>query len=346
MRICFIDRSTKLETVNDLETKARGGMVTSLFKVSDYLSSQGHDVYVLSDIKQDGRTKAGVWWPSGTTIPDSFDFLIFNRGTGSGSSEIKSRHRILWTHDLPHAGFIPEPKTIKAFSATVFMSRYAERIWRYYYKDIGRSFYIPNGVDKEIFYPRTKDRNSLIYASAPNRGLGRLPLIFDAISSRVSKPVRMTAYSNLEKLHPNEVSGDLSETYSKVRESKVELLDPVPQPELATALGSAGLMILPTDYPEICSNIVLQSLASGTPIVTTGNLGSSGEWVKHRKNGMLTQWYPQDYMAYTINIVRDAVEILENDRLHSRMIEQAGKTKIHTWEEIGAQWETMLMKLM
>lgn len=340
MRICFLDRSTKLETVNDLETRARGGMVTSLFKISDYLS-QYHDVTVLSDIQEEGVTKAGTEWVNEYPI-DKFDVLVCNRGING--FDIKAKHRILWTHDLPHAGFIPEPKNIKAFSATVFMSKYAERIWRYYYKDIGRSFLIPNGVDKDIFYPREKGRDYLIYASAPNRGLKHLPFIFDCINE--ARPVYMRAYSNLSKLHPNEGEDDYGDIYESVKSSKVNLCDPIPQSRLAEELGKAALMILPSNYPEICSNAVLQSLACGTPIITTGNLGSVGEWVKHRKNGMLSQWQPHDYMAYDLNIVRDAVEVLENESLHRKLIKSAANTKIFTWDQIGAQWQKMLTRLI
>lgn len=226
------------------------------------------------------------------------------------------------------------------------MSRYAEKIWRYYYKDIGKSFYIPNGVDKDIFYPRppfAKELDYLIFASAPNRGLKRLPLIFDSIRSRVKKSVRMVAYSNLATLHPNEVAkDDLSETYNAINESSVSLRDPIPQASLALELMAAGLMIIPSGYPEICSNIVLQSLACGTPIITTGQLGSAGEWIKHGKNGMLTKWQPHDYMAYTLNVVRESVRILENEKFHQKLIKNAASTKIYTWDEIGAQWEKML----
>ena len=77
MRILFIDRSTKLETVVDLKKKARGGMVTSLFKVTDYLSDVGHDVTVLSDIKSEGCTKSGTRWLN--EIWGQFDVLVTNR---------------------------------------------------------------------------------------------------------------------------------------------------------------------------------------------------------------------------------------------------------------------------
>lgn len=340
MRIVFLDRSTKLETVTDLERRARGGMVTSLFRVSDYLAEQGHDVTVLSDIQSAGRTKAGVKWLHEAW--GEFDVLVTNRGTHDGYPDIKARKRILWTHDLPHSGFIPEPKTIHAFACTVFMSKYAERIWRTFYKDIGRSVIIPNGVDKKYFYPRQKDLGYLIYASAPNRGLDKLPLIFDAIRTRTGKPLRMRAFSNLASLHPNEVGTGDKFDYKAIQDSDVELCDPLPQAAFANELGQAGLMILPSGYPEICSNVVLQALACGTPIITTGNLGATPEWVRDGVNGALTQFQPHDYMIHTVEIVRPAVTILECEPLHQRLIRGALKTKVHTWQEIGRQWMRLL----
>jgi len=337
MRIIFVDRSTRLKTVGDLKTKARGGMVSSLFRVSDYLSNAGHDVTVLSDIEQSGCTPARVKW-----VDDhwgEYDVLINNRGIGDGYSMIRAKHRVLWTHDLPHSGFIPNPKSITAYDRVVFMSKYAERIWRTFYKAIGKSVYIPNGVDKKEFYPRQK-RKHLIYASAPNRGLDKLPLILDALRSRTDPKLELLAYSNLAKLHPGE--GEDRFDYTPVEESNVTLCDPVPQKVLANKLGQAALMILPSAYPEICSNAVLQSLVSGTPIITTGNLGATPEWVKHKKNGMLTEYVPHDYMVHIVEIVRNAKEVLNNPKLHQRLIDGALRTKIFDWQEIGTKWERML----
>ena len=343
MRLLFIDRSTQLETVTDLARRPRGGMVSSLFHVTDYLAGRGHDVTVLSDIKSEGRTKAGAKWLHEAF--GAYDALVCNRGIGSGYDYISARARVLWTHDLPHNGFMPEPQRIKAFACTVFMSRYAERVWRCFYRDIGKSVLIPNGVNKRLFHPREKDYDVMIYASAPNRGLEQLPLIHDAIRSRVGRPVRLVAFSNLGALHPNEVGKGDTYDYKAVRESSVELHDPVPQDVLAGRLGQAGLMILPSGYPEICSNIVLQSLASGTPIITTGGLGATPEWVRHRSNGMLTQFLPGDYMIHVVEMVRNAVEVLENRRLHDRLIRNAARTQIYSWQEIGAQWERMLNRV-
>ena len=266
-----------------------------------------------------------------------------NRGVGNGYPAIKAKARVLWTHDLPHSGFIPDPKTIKAFDRVVFMSRYAEKVWRAFYKEIGKSVFIPNGVDKEIFYPRDKDRGYMIYASAPNRGLKDLPLIVDSINTRVESDTYCRAYSNLAKLHPNE--GEDTFDYKSIHDSQVELHDPIPQHRLAAQIGKAGMLLLPSDYPEICSNVVLQALASGTPVITTGRMGATGEWVKHKKNGMLTTFRRNEYMIHTLQMVRNAVEVLENEWLHKKLMWGARNTKVHSWQQIGAKWECVLKKL-
>jgi len=150
----------------------------------------------------------------------------------------------------------------------------------------------------------------------------------------------------MQALHPGEVRNEeqdgFSVIYKDIEKSSVELHTPVPQKKLAEQLGRAGLMILPTDYPEICSNIILQSLASGTPVITTGGLGSAGEWIKHKKNGMLTEWKPEDYMVYQINLVRDAVSVLGGN--HEVMSKNAAKTKILSWQEVGAKWERLISR--
>jgi len=151
----------------------------------------------------------------------------------------------------------------------------------------------------------------------------------------------------MAKMHPNEIKdNDYASDYEKIKDSSVILKDPVPQDGFAEIIGRAGLMVLPTDYPEICSNVVLQSLASGTPIVTTGNLGATCEWVKHLKNGFLTDFHVHDYMIHTVEIVRGLTTILGNEKLHRKLIKGASNTKIYSWQQIGAKWEKMFKKIM
>lgn len=353
-KIWFFDNSTCLESTDDLKTRARGGMVSSLFRIPDELAKLGYDCRVYADIKTEGVTASGIRWIPYNQFPtDEADYLVCNRGTGpDGFLMFKAKRRILWTHDLPHAGFIPEKKTVRAFHRTVFMSKYAERVWRALFEDIGRSVIIPNGVDKTVFYPREKDLNYLIYGSAPNRGLNHLALIFESLRSRCRPELYMRAYTNMDTMHPKEAELDRRDLfwqsiiplhYKTCHEAGIEVMDPLPQAQWAEEIGKSGLMIMPSDYAEICSNNVLQALASGTPVVTTGGIGSVGEWVKSGYNGYLSKWKRSDYMIHLVDLIRGAMRILNDEKLHRKMIKNAVKTKnILTWEEVARKWGKLL----
>lgn len=346
MKILFIDFSTGIEDLGEMQRTARGGMQNSLFKVPDALSKLNNEVDVLSDIHLGGRTEAGVRWYTVNDFENhAYDVLVTNRGIGKGYFSISAKRRVLWTHDLPHHGFAEDPEILHRFDAAVFMSQYGSRIWSSFFPQIRRGFIIPNGVDKTLFYPREKDLNYLIYFSHPNRGLHRLPLIFSGIRGVIGPRVYMKTFSSLyrgektvydfmDKFHFPELEGPCE---------GLEMNEAIPINRIAEEVGRAGLMVMPTGYPEICSNVILQSLASGTPIVTTGGLGSVPEWVKHGFNGYLTEFQPCDYMVHSVEIARLAIAILQDPDTHRVMIENAAKTEgIFTWEEIGSKWNKML----
>ena len=344
MKILFVDHTPKLSSIDELERKARGGMVSSLFHVTNGLARRGYEVAVWSTL--DAKTPDGVRW---TTEPeDDADVIVFNRGMDDAKPELGSGHRILWAHDLPHIGFCPDPRHMRSLTCLVSMSQYADRVWRRLFDYPGRSVIIPNGVDKDLFKPGPKTQQYMIYASAPNRGLWRLPLIFDAVRNRHKGKIWMSAYTNMRTLHPSEIKeteDNYELDYSTCEEVGIRRLDPIPQHELAGELGRAGMMVLPTNYPEICSNIVLQSLACGTPVITTGLIGSTGEWLKHRKNAMLTEYAPRDYMVYQKEIIMALLEVLGSTRLWKRMQRGAlrtAKTQILSWDGVVDRWENMV----
>ncbi len=169
-----------------------------------------------------------------------------------------------------------------------------------------------------------------------------MPLIGEALIEK-HPDITVRCYSNLAKLHPGEGTDDFD--YSLFDESRVELHDPIPQKQFAKQMARAGLMILPSDYPEICSNVVLQALACGTPIVTTGNMGATPEWVRHGRNGFLTLTQPHDFVVHRLEILRYAMNVLDNEKRHRRMIRKAAKTKVLSWDDVGKLWDRFIRKL-
>ena len=71
-------------------------------------------------------------------------------------------------------------------------------------------------------------------------------------------------------------------------------------------------------------------------------MGATCEWVRGGRNGELTEFHPSDYMVHTIEMVRYIVHILENPKYHAKLIRGALKTKILTWQEVGAKWNKII----
>lgn len=350
MRILFIDLTTGLDSFLDLKTRGRGGMVSSLLLLPDALSKLNNECFVFSDSKSGGTTARGTTWLIDADwewiAKQKWDFLILNRQTyGEGFPDLHSKHRVLWTHDMVHSGWAPNPERLKMLSATVFMSAYSEETWRAYYKDIGRSFQIPNGVDRELFKPGAKDWDSMIYLSAPNRGLAHLPVILDTVREATKREIKLTAFSNMATMHPKEPGEKFSGMYEEVKAAGVDLRDPVPQEVIAGHLARAGLMVKPSDFAETCSNTTLQSLSCGTPIITSA-VGADKEWVLHRRNGMIQKHTLADGPLFILEFCRDVIEVLQNPRLHDCMVRSAPQSLgLFTWEEIGQKWNRMFNQI-
>jgi hypothetical protein len=70
------------------------------------------------------------------------------------------------------------------------------------------------------------------------------------------------------------------------------------------------------------------------------------EWIRHSKTGFLSKWQPADYFIYQLELVRYAVEILNNPVRHREMIKKTAKTRVLTWEEVARMWDRMFRKLL
>lgn len=336
-RVAFLDGSENAILGPGNLTGPLNGRLTCVTNIAHRLAARGHEVEIIG--RHPRFYHRGCLWTH--EAHGRYDALVFLRGYGQGQPAVEAAKRFLWVRDLPHSGFCKEPEKLKGVHV-VALSNYGAGIWQTFYKEIRKVTVIPNGVDTDIFHPGTERRNPkwFIYASNPNRGLDRLPLIFETIRAR-DPQVRLWAFSDRSTLHPGE-EGDYAEAYDRCRQSGIDLCAPVPARELAGWFRRCGAMVLPTDYPEICSNTVLQALACGLPIITTGNLGATPEWVRDDFNGLLTKYQKHDYQVFDLEIARHMATVTGGGEKWKRLCDGAAKTPVWSWDRVADAWEGLL----
>lgn len=339
MRVVFHDNSDNGVHAQEDLGKPMGGRVTCLKEVSKELAKLGAEVDLLMPGIPTPFESDGVTWTS--RAQGEYDAFVHVRGLPGQFPPVKTRKRYLWTRDLPHAGFGPDPRLFDEVDGVVFLSQYAERIWRTYFRNIGASTIIPNGVS-DLFRPLVKESGLVIHAAHPIRGLRYLPEIWPTVKT-LHPEARLVAFSDAA-LHPGEAQDpEYLRAADACREVEIEVMQPVPPAEFAGWLGKAEFNLMPSNYPEICSNTILQSLRCGTPVVTTGELGSAPEWVTTWKNGVLTETRPEDYMVYRLELARIAHALLAEPEVLRRLQQRAASTPVWTWKEVAEKWMADLL---
>jgi glycosyltransferase involved in cell wall biosynthesis len=133
---------------------------------------------------------------------------------------------------------------------------------------------VPNGVDRSLFFPRDRqaeraalgvpgDASVVLFVGRvePQKGVGELLAAFDRLRSRMPRAV-LVMIGDEPRAH--EVEGGV-----RCRaDGAVRFLGPRPHSEVARWMGASDLLALPS-WSEGTPNVVLESLASGRPVVAT-----------------------------------------------------------------------------
>ncbi|RQG89700.1 glycosyltransferase family 4 protein [Natrarchaeobius chitinivorans] len=148
-----------------------------------------------------------------------------------------------------------EKRSLRAVDHAIFNSDLCRKSWEKHYGFNTPSTTIYNGVDTDIFYPRkvnTDEEYVLFVGDSERKGLSSV-LSYAEHSSK-------TVF----------VAGNLSTELPE----NVRCLGRVNQDRLAELYSGALATIHPAQF-EAFGNIVLESLACGTPVVTTNRCGAS-----------------------------------------------------------------------
>ncbi|MFU1781515.1 glycosyltransferase family 4 protein [Haloarcula japonica] len=134
----------------------------------------------------------------------------------------------------------------------VFNSKLTESAWKDEYQISSPTHTIYNGVDQEIFYPRDVPSKEyvLFVGNSPRKGLPEVR----EFARNVSYPVY--------------VVGDVAES------KNLRVIGRVDQQKLAEYYSSAMVTIHPANF-EAFGNVILESLACGTPVVVSNHCGAA-----------------------------------------------------------------------
>ncbi len=348
MRIVFID-GTKGFSPTRLSEKPCGGIITSLTKIPRHLADAGHAVTVLSCHPVDEHLCGVHYRPVGTDLATMLppDVVVFNRNCIDRQIatyfKMQGAKIVWWLHDVVDPRYLSDDGFMLA-DRVIALSDYCRRAYADFYgmyKDVYTI--IPNGVDRGTFFPGDEPRRRQLFvcASAPIKGL--YPLAFTWHNIRRALPdAELRLYSS-QKLHDLENTAEHARQLAELEKAGAKIMDPIPQKDLAAVFRQATALLMPNNYPEICSNVLLQAQACGLPVVAS-NIGSASEFIDHRKTGMLTHTRPDDLFWWHKDFATQVMHLVDSQDLRERISEQS-PVGTKSWWEIGQLWEKMVAEL-
>lgn len=145
-----------------------------------------------------------------------------------------------------------DQRALNKASKVIFNSNLCKSGWKRHYDLHSESTVVYNGVDKNIFYPRaTPDNEYALFVGSATERKGISRVIEFAKSSDIA--VRVVG--------------------SSIQHPAVETVGRISPEELATQYSGAIATIHPAKF-EAFGNVLLESLACGTPVVATNQCGA------------------------------------------------------------------------
>ncbi len=345
MRILFVDL-TDNHNPNTLYDKPTGGTLTSLTKVPEQLVKLGHEVYVSSRYNKEETVNGVHYVIKDSTVP-KWDVTVFNRNVlpfdfvsycKNNGSKI-----VWWLHDIVDTRYLPDA-TYTMVDKVVALSNYCKDTYSDFYGIPKDKFtVISNGIDDKVYYPgKYEDRNPHLYltASALIKGFSPVKITYESLKKE-DPDLDFRIYSS-QKLHGFENTDIQQQFLDDMKNLRAHIYHPVSQTVLAGIMRKAWVLLMPNNYPEICSNLVLQARACGLPVVSS-NIGANPEFLD--KGGLLTdKWHPHDIHSWIVEFARQTCKLQEDKELHKKLSLEA-PIGVPTWEGIGNAWHEVIQSL-
>jgi len=369
MRIAFVDFGNTEYDPTTVDTAPLGGTESAACYLSRSLARHGHQIYLLSKSHFTGARGGVTCIPREQSPPPSSLKLDAMVCIGAASDPVALRKMlgasvrlILWLHlpaDHPPVQFLRDPSQQYAYTALALVSHWQrDQFHQRLNVDPSRVGVLRNGIGYafENQFPEGQKVLAakqwppvLAYCSAPYRGLAVLLDAFPKIRQALPG-TRLKVITGL-KLYGMPAQTDeatFGPLYQRCRETEgAELLEPMPQPELARHMREVSVLTYPNTFAETSCIVAMEAMASGAFVVTTdhGALPETtapfGYAVKLRPT--LAEFLDA-YVAQVVALLRDQSEKPQETEAFLRRqvdhINQAG-----TWDLRAREWVSWLSSL-
>lgn len=149
-------------------------------------------------------------------------------------------------------------------------------------------------------------KNRIVYAGQLEKSKGIWDVVF-AFNLLNNKNLSLVIAGNGREM-------DSLITYIKEKKiSNIKFLGKLPNEMIQNLYCESKIVVSPSIYPEPFGRFILESMAAGTPLITT-NTGGTPEGVKNRETGIILE--PNN----PVELAKAIKELLNNDKLYRHII--------------------------
>lgn len=364
MRIIFVHRTVVDYTVETPYQRALGGTEAALSYLAVELAQLGHSVMHLANTSAPGRYLGVECLNHKTALTQDLvngadAVIVSNEACGRTLREMGVvRPLVLWTQhadDQPPIETLEFSRERKAWDGFAFVSQwqleeYARTFWiareraRVMRNAIAPAF--GKAAAGKPWFERD-EAPTLVYTSAPYRGLDALLAAFPAIRAAIPG-TRLRVFSSLSTTRGGPDDNAYAALHRQCLATQgVEYVGPVSQPVLAEALMEAAALAYPSTYPETSCIAAMEAMAMGAIVLTTKlgalpeTLAGYGRMVDARED--VVQLAPE-FAAMVIGVLNE-IQRNADEAAKRREAQMAYVRTNYTWSARAFEWQSWLAKI-
>mgnify|MGYP000945071718 CR=1 FL=1 len=333
MRFIFHAGSIVPIDAQTLATRPLGGTETGVIAVASCLAENGHEVVVLTSHKEPASDR--VKYINSISLSEEFDYFITVQSWTPLLDPFKAKKKYFWTGDGPeqlvNIGFgDPRIKVDKVLCVSEWQKNILSTTSGFPSEKIS---VIGNGVFLDRFKgEELRDKNRLIFASSPNRGLPLALGLFHELWKKNQK-LEFHVFSGFDVYaRDGGFKGQLADDFERLKKRAASLPNVfirgnISQGSLAREFKKSALLFYPNSFVETSCIVALEALAARCPVLATKE-GGLPETVGEA--GILIE-PPVGTTEYNGKFLEAAERILKDDELWNKL---SNKAKAEPWEAV------------